>query len=153
MSLAFLNLTCNFISDTYCNLEVLGFPLKITWQLVTNLVYQVFAGDLDDARGFMRIVHGTRDHLMLASRTIWAVFKTNKVMKAIQLQGLSHHPLVVGTYISFLITNSEIVKSDKLSKEIKNLQDTIKNLTAEVKAAKGQASAAITKADKALAKK
>eukprot|EP00957_Ditylum_brightwellii_P027228 2058626-Ditylum_brightwellii.AAC.1 len=77
-SLAFLSLTCNFISITYRDLEVSGFPSQITWQLVTKLVYQVFAGDLDDQRGFMQILHGTQDHLALTSRTIWAIFKTNK---------------------------------------------------------------------------
>eukprot|EP00957_Ditylum_brightwellii_P180313 13736273-Ditylum_brightwellii.AAC.1 len=73
-------------------------------------------------------------------------------MKSFQLQGLANHPSVVGTYISFLVANSEIGKAKKLSKEIKVLQDTVKTLAAEVKAAKGQASAAVIKADKALAK-
>eukprot|EP00957_Ditylum_brightwellii_P081772 6221512-Ditylum_brightwellii.AAC.1 len=38
--LAFLNLASTFISDTYWDLEVLGFPPQITWQLITKLVYQ-----------------------------------------------------------------------------------------------------------------
>eukprot|EP00957_Ditylum_brightwellii_P047091 3575881-Ditylum_brightwellii.AAC.1 len=73
-------------------------------------------------------------------------------MKTFQLQGLSNHPSVVGTYTSFLVANLEIGKAEKLSKEIKSLQDTVKTLTTGVKAAKGQVSAAVTKADKALAK-
>eukprot|EP00957_Ditylum_brightwellii_P129140 9850033-Ditylum_brightwellii.AAC.1 len=74
-------------------------------------------------------------------------------MKTFQLQGLANHPSVVGTYVTFLVANSEIGKSKKLEKEIKELKETVKTLTAKVKAAKGQASAAITKADKVLAKK
>eukprot|EP00957_Ditylum_brightwellii_P122207 9319179-Ditylum_brightwellii.AAC.1 len=91
----FLNIVSCFISDTYQDLESSGFPAQITWQLVTKLVYQVFAGDLDEVRSFMRISHDTRDHLTLASCTMWAIFKTNKAMKTFQLQGLANHPSVV----------------------------------------------------------
>eukprot|EP00957_Ditylum_brightwellii_P017188 1295680-Ditylum_brightwellii.AAC.1 len=36
-SLGFLNTTSNFITDTYRDLEVAGFPAQITWQLVSKL--------------------------------------------------------------------------------------------------------------------
>eukprot|EP00957_Ditylum_brightwellii_P031729 2406357-Ditylum_brightwellii.AAC.1 len=77
-SLGFLGLVNNFISNTYRDLESLEFPADITGQLVSKLIYQVFAGDLDKVRSFMRISHGTCDHLTLASKCTWAVFKTNK---------------------------------------------------------------------------
>eukprot|EP00957_Ditylum_brightwellii_P168842 12851689-Ditylum_brightwellii.AAC.1 len=48
ISLGFLNVVSNFITDKYRDLDVSGFPSQITWQLVSKLVYQVFAGDLDE---------------------------------------------------------------------------------------------------------
>eukprot|EP00957_Ditylum_brightwellii_P206436 15348412-Ditylum_brightwellii.AAC.1 len=79
-SLGFLNMVSNFISNMYWNLSMSGFLAAITWQLVSKLVYQVFAGDLDEVRSFVRISHRNRDHLTLASCTVWAIFKSNKVM-------------------------------------------------------------------------
>eukprot|EP00957_Ditylum_brightwellii_P185973 14158878-Ditylum_brightwellii.AAC.1 len=61
-----------------CLETALGFPKEITWRLVTKLVYQVFDGDLDKVRSFMRISHGNRDHQSLAARTMWAIFKCSK---------------------------------------------------------------------------
>eukprot|EP00957_Ditylum_brightwellii_P068713 5216348-Ditylum_brightwellii.AAC.1 len=126
-SLGFVSTLSNFMSDAYHNLESSGFLVAITWQLVTELAYQMFASNFD------------------------------KVTKPFQLQGLANHHSVIGTYISFLVTNSEIGKSEKLEMEIKALKKSIKALTTEVKTfnsevkeAKSQASAAVTKTDKAL---
>eukprot|EP00957_Ditylum_brightwellii_P070359 5345235-Ditylum_brightwellii.AAC.1 len=77
-SLGFLNTVGNYISDTCKDLSSSGFPAQITWQLVSKLVYQVFAGDLDEVCSFMRISHRNHDHFTLASQSIWAIFKTNK---------------------------------------------------------------------------
>eukprot|EP00957_Ditylum_brightwellii_P025395 1920832-Ditylum_brightwellii.AAC.2 len=101
--------------------------LAITWQLVSKLVYQIVAYDVDEVQSFMRISHDTQDHFTLASHCIWAVFQTNKIMK-------------------------EIGKVNKIKDELKELRETVKFLTAEAKAAKSQALSAITKADKALTK-
>eukprot|EP00957_Ditylum_brightwellii_P020750 1564425-Ditylum_brightwellii.AAC.1 len=48
--------------------------------------YQVFARELDEVQSLMQASHGTHEHLILVSRCIWAVFKTNKIMKTFQLQ-------------------------------------------------------------------
>eukprot|EP00957_Ditylum_brightwellii_P163543 12451800-Ditylum_brightwellii.AAC.1 len=152
-SLGFLGMVNNFISNTYRDLESSGFPADITWQLVSKLIYKVFAGDLDKVQSFMRISHVTHDHLTLASRCIWAVFKTNKVMKTFQLQGLANHSSVLVTHIFFLVANSEIGRAEKLEEELKSMKETIKALTSNIKAAKIQSASAVTKADKALAAK
>jgi len=111
---------------------------------------QVFAGDLDEVRSFMRISHGNKDHLTLASRTMWAIFKCNKVTKPFQLQGLANHPSIMGTYVSFLVDNSKIGKAEKLQKKVNQLKEDVKTLTSEIKAAKSRASSTDTKADKAM---
>eukprot|EP00957_Ditylum_brightwellii_P175772 13384637-Ditylum_brightwellii.AAC.1 len=98
----------------------------------------------------MQISHGTCDHLTLASRCIWAVFKTNKVMKSSQLKGLTNHGSVIGTYILLLVANSDIGAADKLEVELKVMKETAKSLTRKIKAAKSQAVSAVTKVDKAL---
>eukprot|EP00957_Ditylum_brightwellii_P198724 15146701-Ditylum_brightwellii.AAC.1 len=149
----FLSTVNNFISDTYHDLDSSGFPSAIPWQLVNKLVYQVFACDLDKVRSFMRISHGTRDCPTLASRSIWAIICTNMLMKAFQLQELANYPLIVGTYVLFLVANSKIGKANKLEEEIKTLKGSVKLLTAEVKAAKNQASTTVTKVDNAMSKK
>eukprot|EP00957_Ditylum_brightwellii_P159384 12132472-Ditylum_brightwellii.AAC.2 len=77
----------------------------------------MFAGDLDKVQSFMWIIHGTCNHQILAVHSAWVVFKTNKVMKLFQLHGIANHPLVVGTYMTFLVANSEMGKSDQLKKE------------------------------------
>eukprot|EP00957_Ditylum_brightwellii_P201693 15326783-Ditylum_brightwellii.AAC.1 len=51
---------------------------SITLQLATKLIYQVFTGDLDEVHSFMQINHGTCNHVTLASRATWAIFKANK---------------------------------------------------------------------------
>eukprot|EP00957_Ditylum_brightwellii_P177671 13533190-Ditylum_brightwellii.AAC.1 len=65
-ALGFVSTMSNSISDMYRDLESSGFLAAVTWQLVTKLVFKVFAGDLDKVRSFMRISHGTRDHVTLA---------------------------------------------------------------------------------------
>eukprot|EP00957_Ditylum_brightwellii_P070221 5334808-Ditylum_brightwellii.AAC.1 len=65
----------------------------------------------------MHISHENRDHLTLASRCAWPLFKTNKIMNVFQLQGIANHPSVVGTYATFLVANLEIGTSDKLATE------------------------------------
>eukprot|EP00957_Ditylum_brightwellii_P143799 10957377-Ditylum_brightwellii.AAC.1 len=145
--IGFLHTASNFICDTNCDLEVAGFPLNITWQLVSKLVYQVSARDLDEVRSFMQISHGSCNHLTLASRSAWAVFKTIKAMKLFQLHGIQNHPSVVGTYMTFLVASSEMGQSDKLTAEVAALKVDVRALTAGVKAAKATSSSAMTKVE------
>eukprot|EP00957_Ditylum_brightwellii_P182691 13915467-Ditylum_brightwellii.AAC.1 len=46
--ICFLNTISTYISDTYQDLSSPGFPSQITWLLVAKLIYQVFAGDLEE---------------------------------------------------------------------------------------------------------
>eukprot|EP00957_Ditylum_brightwellii_P048441 3675935-Ditylum_brightwellii.AAC.1 len=75
------------------------------------------------------------------------------MMKHFQLQGLANYPLSMVIYVSFLVPNLEIGKSNKVELEIKKLKEEIKSLASEVKATKGQASVTVTEADKALLQK
>eukprot|EP00957_Ditylum_brightwellii_P105822 8070072-Ditylum_brightwellii.AAC.1 len=146
--IGFLHTVSNFICDTYRDLEATGFPLNITWQLVSKLVYHVFAGDLNEVRSFMQISHGSCNHLTFAFRSAWAVFKINKVMEQFQLHMIQNHLLIVGTYMTFLMANLEMGKSDKLPAEVAALKTDVRALTTEVKAAKATASSDMTKVDK-----
>eukprot|EP00957_Ditylum_brightwellii_P169390 12892439-Ditylum_brightwellii.AAC.1 len=152
-SLGVLGLLNSFISNTYRDLESLGFQADITWQLVSKLIYQLLARDLDKVWISMNISCGTCYHLTLASRCIWVVFKTNKVITTFQLQGLANISSVLGTYISFLVANLEISHAEKLEDELKSMKETIKSLTSNIKAAKIQPASAVMKADKVLAAK
>eukprot|EP00957_Ditylum_brightwellii_P032622 2472475-Ditylum_brightwellii.AAC.1 len=70
----------------------------------------------------MRISHGTRKSLTLASQSAWAVFKTNKMMKMFLFQRVSNHPSVVGIYMTVLVAKSELRKVEKLNSEIAKLR-------------------------------
>eukprot|EP00957_Ditylum_brightwellii_P012565 949597-Ditylum_brightwellii.AAC.1 len=61
-----------------------------------------------------------------------------------------NHPLVIGTYTTFLVSNSEMGKVDKLAKETKALKEEVKQLAVDVKYAKTTVSGAFKKADKAI---
>eukprot|EP00957_Ditylum_brightwellii_P133018 10142420-Ditylum_brightwellii.AAC.2 len=74
----------------------------------------------------------------------------NKQLGMVEHQGIGNYPSVVGTYVSFLVANSEIGHSDRLSSELKDINDKVKPITSDVKAAKMVASSTTNKADKAL---
>eukprot|EP00957_Ditylum_brightwellii_P114499 8730491-Ditylum_brightwellii.AAC.1 len=151
-SSGFVHTVSNFIRDTYHDLEVVGFPKHITWQLVSKLVYQVFAGDLDKVRGFMRVGYGACNPSTLVARSLWAIFKSIKVMKLFQLNSIANHPSIVGSYMTFLVTNLGMGQAYKLAEEVETLKNKVKTLSSELKAAKSTASSATTKANKALCK-
>eukprot|EP00957_Ditylum_brightwellii_P108358 8266556-Ditylum_brightwellii.AAC.1 len=56
----------------------------------------------------------------------------------------------MGAYVSFLVANSQIRKSDKLQSEIAAFKDERKTLTAKLKSIKSQVSSTATNAEKAM---
>ena len=70
VSQAFVIDLSRFISDTYNDLSLSGFPTKASWLLVTKLVVRIFGTDLDRVRAFMRGKMDTFDHTQLATDSL-----------------------------------------------------------------------------------
>lgn len=62
ISQAFVIDLSRFISDTYNDLSLSGFPAKSSWLLVTKLVVRIFGTDLDRVRAYMRGKMDTMNH-------------------------------------------------------------------------------------------
>lgn len=59
-----------FISDTYRDLELSGFPEQSSWLLVTKLVVRIFGTDLDKVRSFIRGKMDVYSHIEVATNSL-----------------------------------------------------------------------------------
>ena len=81
LSQAFVIDLSRFISDTFNDLHVSGFPTKASWLLVTKLVVRIFGTNLDRVQAFMRGKIDTTNHAQSAADPLWATLKTLNVMQ------------------------------------------------------------------------
>lgn len=106
ISHAFVIDLSRFISDTYGDMELFGFPKKASWLLVTKLVVRIFGTDLDRVRVYMRGKMDTMDHLQLATDSLWATLRTLAVMQEYQKHGIQNHPAISAENVRFLVSHS-----------------------------------------------
>ena len=138
-----------FISDTYSDLELSGFPVKASWLLVTKLVVRIFGTDLDRVRSFMRGKMDTMDHTQLATDSLWATLRTLAVMQEYQKHGIENYPAISAEYVRFLVFHSAQGSIAKFDTQIKSLEDKAKEALTTAKAAQSTAGTAQNTANEA----
>ena len=154
-TLNFITALCEFISETYRNLELAGFSKVDAWQLVSKLVHRVFAKDCHMKRGAVSEVLDVSDSKVLGTGILWATFATHQVMREYMRHGIENHPSMASEYVRFLVANSGLSKIDKMEGRLKALEEENKVLRRDVAQADKAAKSAANKAEEAklLAKK
>ena len=154
-TLTFITALCEFISETYRNLDLAGFSKVDGWQLVSKLVHRIFAKDCYMKRGAVSEVLDVSDSKVLGSVLLWSTFATHQVMRDYLKHGIENHPSMASEYVRFLVANSGLSKMQTMESRLKSLEEQNAQLKKEVSAADKAAKSAANKADeaKALAKK
>ena len=154
-TLNFITALCEFVSETYRNLELAGFSKAEAWQLVSKLVHRIFAKDCHMKRGAVSEVLDVSDTRVLGTGILWATFATHQVMREYMRHGIENHPSMASEYVRFLVANSGLSKIDKMESRLKALEEENKILKRDVAQADKAAKSAANKAEEAklLAKK
>lgn len=146
ISQTFLVELIRFVSDTYRDLDLAGFPEKSSWLLVTKLVVRIFGTDLDKVRSYMRGKMDTSDHGQLATDALWGTLRTIGVMQDYLRHGIENHPAISAEYVRFLVTNSPLGMVSKFDLQLKSLNEKLEEVSAQAKAAQSSAGTAMNKA-------
>ena len=154
-TLNFITALCEFISETYRNLDLAGFSKSDGWQLVSKLVHRIFAKDCHMKRGAVSEVLDVSDSKVLGTGILWATFATHQVMREYMRHGIENHPSMASEYVRFLVANSGLSKMEKMEARLSALEEENKILKRDVAQADKAAKSAANKAEEAklLAKK
>ena len=154
-TLNFITALCEFVSETYRNLDLAGFSKSDAWQLVSKLVHRIFAKDCHMKRGAVSEVLDVSDSNVLGTGILWATFATHQVMRDYMRHGIENHPSMASEYVRFLVANSGLSKIDRMEARLKALEEENKVLKRDVAQADKAAKSAANKAEEAklLAKK
>ena len=135
-----------FISDTYRDLELAGFPEKASWLLVTKLVVRIFGTDLDKVRSHIRGKMDTDAHNQLATDALWGTLRTIGVMQDYLRHGIENHPAISAEYVRFLVSNSPLGLLTRSENQVKSNTAKLEDVNATCKAAQAAAGTAMNKA-------
>ena len=154
-TLNFITALCEFVSETYRNLEIAGFTKDSAWQLVSKLVHRIFAKDCHMKRGAVSEILDVSDSRVLGMGILWATFATHQVMRDYMKHGLENHPSMASEYVRFLVANSGMSKMEKMEERLRAVEEENKILKRDVAQADKAAKSAANKAEEAklLAKK
>ena len=149
-TIAFINSLIGWVSDTYLRLTSHGYSSDLSWQLLTQVLYHVFTGDLDKARNFVRDGVDTKNTSQLHGSILWGLFKTHEAMQTYMHHGFGAHPAVAAQYLDFLVNSRGADADNKESvamKAVKKLEiqmNTVDKVAKEAKAAAGTANNGLT---------
>ena len=144
-TVSFINTLMSWVTDTHQRLTSHGYSSELSWQLVTQVLYHVFTGDLDKSRNFVRDGANTSNSQMLHSSVLWGIFKTHEAMQSYMLHGFSAHPAVAAQYMEFLVNSRGQEVEDKDSaamKSVKQLETQVMSIEKIAKEAKSAAGTA-----------
>ena len=96
----------NFISDTHQDLTDTDFSDDASWQLVTQLVNNIFNDDMNKVRCFFRKSMNTHSKEDMAAAVLVGTFQTHRVMEEYMKYGIDNHTSISSEYVKFLMTNS-----------------------------------------------
>ena len=150
-TVTFLTSLIAFMSTTHNNLVTAGYPEESAWNLVTKLVYRLFATDCyHDKRGVATELMDSNDHRTMAIGILWATFATHQVMKSYLKYSFSDHPSISGEYTRFLVAHAGVAKVERATKSIETLTALVSALEKKVETADKKATTASSKADEAI---
>ena len=151
----FIESVNTFINDTDSRLVDAGFNPELSWDLVTKLVYRVFAVDCHDVRAQVKEFLDPTQHRAMALGCLWGTFATHMVMREYCKHGLENHPSIAAEYVRFLVANSGLGRIEKVETRVLKLEDGMNMIVKRLDALKKVADSALTKANEAyqLAKK
>jgi len=148
-TISFVTAFSTFISDTFADLERVGFGEQPAWDLVGKLANRMFAGDCYLKRGVASEMLDCTDHKTLAVGMLWGTFATHQVLREYQKHGIENHPSIASEYVRFLVANSGGLRIEKLELKYDSLEKSIKELTKAVESIRKIAGNALNKADEA----
>ena len=137
-----------FVSDTYRDLDLAGFPSNSSWLFVIKLVVQMFGTDLDKVRSFMRGKIDTHLPHELSSDALWATLRIIGVMQEYMRHGIENHPAISAEYVRFLVLNSGVGTMAKIQEKMIIMDLKLEATGAQAKAAQSAAEAAKKIAEK-----
>ena len=152
-TVSFLTALLSFISTTFLNLTDAGYPEDDAWNLVSKLVYRMFATDCyHDKRGIATELLDSDNHRSMAIGILWATFATHQIMREYMRHAFADHPSISGEYTRFLVANAGVSKMNKALNTISKLEDMVKALERKTELAEKKAATASNKADIASGK-
>ena len=141
-TVSFINTLGAWVTDTHLRLTTHGYSGSLSWQLITQVIFHVFTGDLDKARNFVRDGTNTTNTETLHGSILWGIFRTHEAMQSYMHHGFSAHPAVAAQYLDFLVNSRGQDNDDKDSKVMKAVRELEVQVNALDKATKDAKSAA-----------
>ena len=121
----------SYMSDTHSQLVEHGYNADLSWQVVTQVVHNMFTMDMDKERSFVRERLDTKSAKRASIAMIWGVLKTHAVMSEYTKRGIGNHPSVAFQYVKFLILNHTLLASiaeiKQVAKEAKVMLSSASN--------------------------
>ena len=149
-TISFITALCRFISDTHRRLEMAGFDVSSSWNLVSKLVHRIFGTDCHLKRGLVSEHLNAKEHDVMAAGVLWGTFATHQVMRDYMRHGIENHPSISSEYVRFLVANAGLSKIAALEKKTQAMSDELKEIKRQLVASQKAATTASNKADKAL---
>ena len=141
-TVSFINSFAVWITDTHLRLTSHGYSVSLSWQLITQVMFHVFTGDLDKSRNFVRDGTNTTNTQTLHGSILWGIFRTHEAMQSYMHHGFSAHPAVASQYLDFLVNSRGQDHEDKETEALKAIKVLETQLNAVDKLAKEAKSAA-----------
>ena len=149
-SLEFITAVNTYITDTYKEvLQSSGDP-AIAWDLVTFIVQQMFKEEFHVVRAGVRGGIDPARPKLTALRIMWATFRTMEVVESFLRLGIKNHPSVSGSYVRFMVTNSQAAEVRSLVTKVLNFEKDFKTLKADYASLEKKLVTVQSQADKAL---
>jgi len=149
-TVTFITAMMAFISNTFQKLVNAGYPTTSAWDLVSKLVYRMFATDcFHEKRGIATEMLDADDHRSLAVGILWATFGTHMVMRDYLKHDFADHPSISGEFTRFLVANAGVSKINKAQDAIDKLTKKITELEKTIQQVDKKATTASNKADEA----
>ena len=126
-SVEFVSAILRWVDDTYESLLAVGNVEEDVWWINTRVIRSIFEDFLDPARATPTCT-SFRSYPHLRKTLVWGVIRCHLAEKNMPFKNIKYHPIVVGAYAQWLVSNSsrkEALEAKILAGKLKDSVDEI----------------------------
>ena len=150
-TVSFVTQFMTFVSKTYDNLTLAGFPSQSAWNLVASVIKRMFSVDFDLVRATVReqLSPDQSNRKRLAASVLFSTFATVQKQEEFLKFNIENHPAVSAAQVRYLMTNSGLQKIHTVNSTLNSLKTQNKELREELKKATASIKEATSAAERA----
>jgi hypothetical protein len=128
---SFLSSLIRWVDETHEHLIDGGNPASAVWSIITKVLKEIFEDYLSPART-TGIDGGFTDRTQQSSVMIWGAAKTDVAVVKMMDSGIRNHPVVVGAYAQWMVSNSGLRESASARKEASAAKQAVSDLKSQL---------------------